>query len=210
MAITVLVLWLLTASAGARLLFTSGLGRRAAPAPAPAREPVAVSAASPAPLSKRDARRAERRRYDPPTLTRSRNEPMPGLKDLIEFAHPLFAITGLAFWLGYTMIHNRVLAWIAFGLVTATASLGLTWFTVNTRAASRRSEQTTASRRSEQTTASRTGEQAAASRTGEQAAASHGEDDADPAFSARLIAIHGAAAALTFALAALTALTAHG
>lgn len=171
MAITVLVLWLLTASAGARLLLTSGLGRRPAPAP----EPLAVSAASPAPLSKREARRAERRRYDPPTLTRSRSEPMPGLKDLMEFAHPMFAISGLAFWLGYTMVHNRVLAWIAFGLVAATASLGLTWFTTNLRAARRRAG-----------------------------------DEAGPVFSTRLIAIHGSAAALTVALAALTALTARG
>jgi hypothetical protein len=176
MAIVVLVLWLLTASAGARLLFTSGLGRRREATPLPERvpEPVTVSA-TPAPLSKREARRAERRRYDPPTLTRARNEPMPGLKDLLEFAHPAFAIIGLAFWLGYTMVHNRVLAWIAFGLVVGTASLGLTWFTANTRAARRR-----------------------------------GEHEDGPVFSARLIAIHGSAAALTFALAALTALTAHG
>ena len=179
MAITVLVLWLLTASAGARLLLTSGLGRRAVPSPSPSLkrvpEPVAVSASSPAPLSKREARRAARRRYDPPTLTRARNEPLPGLKDLVEFAHPAFAITGLAFWLGYTMVHNRVLAWIAFGLVAATASLGLTWFTANLRAARRR-----------------------------------GEDEAGPVFATRLIAIHGSAAALTVALAALTALTARG
>lgn len=178
MAISVLLLWLLTASAGVRLLFTSGLGRQrdAAPAaaPVPERVPATVPASGvPARVSKREARRAERRRYDPPALTRARNEPMPGLKDLLEFAHPALGITGLAFWLGYTMVHNRVLAWIAFGVAVATASLGLAWFTANTRAARRR-----------------------------------GESDGGPAFSTRLVAIHGTAAALTFALAALTALTA--
>lgn len=176
MAISVLLLWLLTASAGARLLFTSGLGRQRDAAPAPERVPETVAASvAPAPVSKREARRAERRRYDPPTLTRARNEPMPGLKDLLEFAHPALGISGLAFWLGYTMLHNRVLAWIAFGLAVGTASLGLAWFTANTRAARRR-----------------------------------GESGGEPVFSARLVAIHGGAAALTFALAALTALTARG
>jgi hypothetical protein len=60
---------------------------------------------------------------------------MPGLRPLLEFAHPAFAAIGLGFWLGFTMVHNRVLGWIAFGLVTATVCLGLTWFTANARAA---------------------------------------------------------------------------
>jgi hypothetical protein len=176
MAISVLVLWLLTACAGARLLFTSGLGGQRQPAAVPERvpEPAAVSA-TPAAASRREIRRAERRRYDPPALTRARNEPMPGLRDLAEFAHPALGITGLACWLGYSMVHNRVLAWIAFGLAVGTASLGLTWFTMNVRAARRR-----------------------------------GVHGTGPVFSPRLILIHGSAAGLTFALAALTALTARG
>ena len=60
---------------------------------------------------------------------------VPALRSLLEFAHPALAITGLAFWLGFTFVHTRALGWIAFGLVTATICLGLTWFAANTRAA---------------------------------------------------------------------------
>ena len=60
---------------------------------------------------------------------------VPGLRSLLEFSHPVSAIVGLGFWLGFTFVHYRALGWIAFGLVTATVGLGLTWFTANTRAA---------------------------------------------------------------------------
>jgi Flp pilus assembly protein TadB len=92
--------------------------------------------ATPSPASKREMRRAARDRFDPPSLTAAKNAPvMPGLRSLLEFAHPAFAIVGLGFWLGFTLVHNRALGWIAFGLVTATVCLGLTWYTANTRAA---------------------------------------------------------------------------
>jgi hypothetical protein len=96
---------------------------------------------------------------------------MPGLRPLLEFAHPAFAIIGLGFWLGFTLVHNRVLGWIAFGLVTATICLGLTWFTVNARAAKRRNR-----------------------------------GEPPPSFGIRLVVLHGGAAAVTFVLAALSAL----
>ena len=96
---------------------------------------------------------------------------LPGLRSLLEFAHPAFALIGLGFWLGYTFVHYRPLGWIAFGLVTATVCLGLSWFAANTRAARRRPK-----------------------------------DEPGPSFSTRLVALHGGAAAVTFALAALTAL----
>ena len=119
-------------------------------------------------------RRAARDRFDPPSLTAAKNAPVvPGLRSLLEFAHPAFAIVGLGFWLGFTLVHDRALGWIAFGLVTATVCLGLTWYTANTRAA-RREERT----------------------RGEPA----------PSFSTRLVILHGSAATVTFALAALTAL----
>jgi hypothetical protein len=54
---------------------------------------------------------------------------------LVEFAHPAGAIIGLGFWLGFTLVHNRLLGWTAFGLIAATACVGLGWFTANTRAA---------------------------------------------------------------------------
>ena len=60
---------------------------------------------------------------------------VPGARALLEFAHPAFGIIGLAFWLGFSLVHNRILGWIAFGLVAVTACAGLAWFTANLRAA---------------------------------------------------------------------------
>ncbi len=93
----------------------------------------------------------------------------------MEFAHPAGGIVGLAFWLGFTLVHNRTLGWIAVGLVVATACVGLGWFTANTRAARRA-----------------------------------GPGRPAPSFASRLVALHGSAAAVTIALAALTALVLHG
>jgi hypothetical protein len=194
MAIVVLVLWLFTAGAGFYLLVTSNLrGARPAAAlpvaqPAPDAEPATASVAAPAaqapaaqapaaqaPAAKRPSR-AARDRFAPPSLVAARNAPvLPGLRSLLEFAHPACAIIGLGFWLGYTFVHYRALGWIAFGLVTVTVCLGLSWFAANARAARRR-------------------------------LSSEHRDVPVPSFSTRLIALHGGAAAVTFVLAALTAL----
>lgn len=205
MAIVVLVLWLFTAGAGFYLVVTSSLGRggaarRADPSPAstPAPANATVASATPAPAnatvapaaaaartaggepspraarepSPRAARRAARERWDPPSLVASRRAPVvPGARSLAEFAHPAGGIVGLGFWLGYTLIHTQVLGWIAFGLVAATACVGLGWFTANTRAARRADPSRPA-----------------------------------PSFTGRLVALHGSAATLTLALAALTVL----
>ena len=191
MAIVVLVLWLFTAGAGFYLLVTSNLGRARTAATTPAAQPAtapaesatvaaaaAGSASQPAPevppASKREVRRAARNRFDPPSLTAAKNAPaVPGLRSLLEFAHPAFAIVGLGFWLGFTLVHDRALGWIAFGLVTATVCLGLSWYTANTRAARREGPT---------------------------------EGEPAPAFRTRLVLLHGSAATVTFALAALTAL----
>ncbi|MGH3160545.1 MAG: hypothetical protein ACRDOC_01575 [Streptosporangiaceae bacterium] len=220
MAIVVLVLWLFTASAGFYLLATSNLGRARAAATTPATQPAtapaesatvpaesatvpaaaatatattsatadATAGASATPVaapaaaagstaqtaSKREIRRAARDRFDPPSLTAAKSAPaVPGLRSLLEFAHPAFAIVGLGFWLAFTMVHDRALGWVAFGLVTATVCLGLTWYTANTRAARREGPP--------------------------------GSEPA-PAFRTRLVLLHGSAATVTFALAALTAL----
>jgi hypothetical protein len=199
----VLVLWLFTAGAGFYLLFTSSLGRGrpAGPAaqPAPVTQPAAASANATAaaasavnasstanaaasaataartadgPPSRRAARRAARQRWDPPSLVAARQAPvLPGARSLVEFAHPTGGIIGLAFWLGFTLVHNRALGWIGFGLAAATACVGLAWFTANTRAARRADPSRPA-----------------------------------PSFVGRLAALHGSGAALTVALAALTAL----
>ena len=163
MAIVVLVLWLFTVGAGFYLLVTSNLGRARPVVATPAGEPATTpteSAAVPAgasakpaaastpqatatqsPASKREMRRMARDRFDPPSLTAAKNAPVvPGLRSLLEFAHPAFAIVGLGFWLGFTLVHDRGLGWIAFGLVTATVCLGLTWYTANTRAARTKNE----------------------------------------------------------------------
>ena len=195
MAIVVLVLWLFTAGAGFSLLATSNLSRARPAAPASAEEPATASVASAAqagsaaqvsaseeaastpaqPAAKRPSR-ASRDRFAPPSLVAARNAPvLPGLRSLLEFAHPASAIIGLGFWLGYTFVHYRPLGWIAFGLVTATVCLGLSWFAANTRAARRQRQDERQPRKG-------------------------------PSFSTRLIALHGGAAAVTFALAALTAL----
>jgi hypothetical protein len=119
-------------------------------------------------------RRAARDRFDPPSLTAAKSAPVvPGLRSLLEFAHPAFAIVGFGFWLAFAFVHDRALGWIGFGLATATACLGLTWFTANTRAAGRQG--------------------------------SPGGEPA-PSFSTRMVILHGSAAAVTFVLAALTAL----
>jgi hypothetical protein len=189
MAIVVLVLWLFTAGAGFYLLVTSNLGRARPAASAPAATasaaepatasvapavPAAQAASAAPPSSKRDMRRAARDRFDPPSLTAAKSAPVvPGMRSLLEFAHPASAIVGLAFWLGFTFVHDRALGWIAFGLVTATVGLGLTWFTASTGAARRQGPR---------------------------------QDEPAPSFSTRLVVLHGSAAAVTFVLAALTAL----
>jgi len=190
MAIMVLVLWLFTAGAGFYLLVTSNLGRArpaattpaattptAEPATAPAESatvPAAAAGSASQAASKREMRRAARDRFDPPSLTAAKNAPVvPELRSLLEFAHPAFAIVGLGFWLGFTLVHDRGLGWIAVRLVTATVCLGLTWYTANTRAARSKNAP---------------------------------EDQPAPSFSNRLVILHGSAATVTFALAALTAL----
>ncbi len=197
MAIVVLVLWMFTVTAGFRLLLTSSLGR-ARPAgppagipqpdsgsePASAAQPAAApasAAAGPAPAAQPAA--SGRDRWAPPSLVAARQAPiLPSTRSLVEFAHPAVGIIGLGFWLGFTLIHNRALGWIAFGLVAATACVGLGWFTANTRAARR---------------------------------AGPGRGFTGPtgpaaSFAGRLVALHGSAAAVTVALAALTALVLRG
>jgi hypothetical protein len=215
MAIVVLVLWLFTAGAGFYLLVTSNLSRprpaaalsSALPAAQPAQdaEPATASiaaaaaqatpaqatpaqatpaqaaaaaqaTATPAQPAAKRPNRAARDRFAPPSLVAARNAPvMPGLRSLLEFAHPACALIGLGFWLGYTFVHYLALGWIAFGLVTVTVCLGLSWFAANARAARRKLK-------------------------------SDHQDEPAPSFSTRLIALHGGAAAVTFVLAALTAL----
>jgi hypothetical protein len=140
MALVVLVLWLFTAGVGFYLLVTSNLGR-ARPAQSPpflVSPPVGVAPSGSAPAAAGPAPRAARDQFAPASLVASRQASIvPDLRSLAEFAHPACGISGLGFWLGFTLVHYRVLGWIAFGLIAATACIGLAWFTANTRAARR-------------------------------------------------------------------------
>jgi len=197
MAIVALLLWLFTAAAGISMLVRSNLGQ-ARPSEVPQEMAAPVSAtlpatgslpaagslpgAGPSPVPAQ-ARQATRGRFDPPSLVASRAAPVvPGSRALLEFAHPACGIVGLGFWMGFTFVHARILGWIALGLITVTACLGLAWFAANHRAARRQ------------------GTAISATRDGEPA----------PSFRGRLVAVHGAAAGLTFVLAALSALVLKG
>jgi len=154
MAIVVLVLWMFTAGAGFYLLVTSSLGRArpsaaaaAAPSPQPAASvphsatPPAASvphSATPPAASVPPPAAPGRDRWAPPSLVASREAPiLPSGQSVVEFAHPALAIIGLGFWLGFALVHNRTLGWIAFGLAAVTVCVGLGWFTANSRAARR-------------------------------------------------------------------------
>ena len=76
-------------------------------------------------------------RFAPPSLQRERSEPLPGLKELAEFAHPALALIGLGFWIGYVISRDRLMLAIGLGILLGAIAAGLSWFTVNTRAAKR-------------------------------------------------------------------------
>jgi hypothetical protein len=184
-AIAALVAWMFTVAAGVYLLLTSTRSDAVPPAPAEhAMVPQAAASAQPPeavadpvaaarPVRKRD-------RFDPPSLTQAKNEPVPGLRALAEFTHPALAVIGFGFWLAYTLSRDRIFAAIGVGVLLGAICAGLSWAVGNARAAKR---------------------ERAAEAVGE-AAAEH-----TPAlvFSRRLMILHGAGAALTLLLAALIA-----
>jgi hypothetical protein len=153
-AIAALALWISTVAIGTYLLATaarigkteSAPSEHAASAPS---EPVPVSAgqagagsANPAaaaavtPLAER-LRVNKDDRFAPPSLRAERSEPLPGMKELAEFAHPALALIGLAFWIGYVISRDRIMLAIGLGILLGAICAGLSWFTVNTRAAKR-------------------------------------------------------------------------
>jgi hypothetical protein len=234
-AILVLMLWLFTAGAGFSVLISSNLKhvRPVPPVPATPDRPVPAAPATPdlpalavpaAPATpgasglapQPEAGRAYRERFDPPSLVAARSAPVvPGARALLEFSHPACGITGLAFWLGFTLVHARVLGWIGFGLAAATACAGLTWFAVNVRAA-RRSAPSAPRQEPPRDEAPRPEPPRAEASRPEPPRPeppphepSRPEPPA-PSFRGRLVALHGAGAALTVVLAALTAVVLHG
>ena len=158
MAIAALVLWISTVAIGTYLLATAariGKTESAPSEPVPvsagqtgtaSTDPAAVSsrasgsqaaAAAPAtPLAER-LRANKDDRFAPPSLQAERDQPLPGMKELAEFAHPALAIIGLAFWVGYVVSRDRIMLAIGLGILLGAICAGLSWFTVNTRAARR-------------------------------------------------------------------------
>jgi hypothetical protein len=126
-AVAALLLWLGTAAVGSYLLATSVRSGNTEPAP---EEPV------PVPGPQRPVRAKDI--FDPPSLQRAKSEPMPGLKELAEFAHPALAIIGVGFWLGYVVSRDRLFAAIGLGVLLGAICAGASWFAANTRAAKRR------------------------------------------------------------------------
>ncbi|MFE3453878.1 hypothetical protein ACFXJ8_33625 [Nonomuraea sp. NPDC059194] len=45
------------------------------------------------------------------------------------FSHPALAVSALACWVGYLLTGQRMLAWLAFAVLSAAALLGFTMFT---------------------------------------------------------------------------------
>jgi hypothetical protein len=161
-AIAALVLWISTVAIGTYLLATAARIGKTESAPA---EPVSVSAgqtgtasadsaavSSPASGSQTAAVAADAaaatppakpahvnkdNRFAPPSLQAERDEPLPGMKELAEFAHPALAIIGLAFWIGYVISRDRIMLEIGLGILLGAICAGLSWFAVNTRAAKR-------------------------------------------------------------------------
>jgi hypothetical protein len=158
MAIVVLVLWAFTAMAGFYMLVTGNPGRTGgagSPAAAAAARAAAAASAEPVPASAGFASgappsagaagaasrpeptgRNARDVWAPPSLVAARQAPLvPGLRSVAEFAHPAAGVVGLGFWLGFTLVHARILGWIGFGVSAATVCMGLGWFAANSRAA---------------------------------------------------------------------------
>ena len=151
MAVAALLLWLCTAAIGSYLLVTAIHAGNTGPgpeesAPVPAGQPAAArtvpaaSAASvgpAAPASPAKLTRNDRDLFAPASLRQARSEPLPGLKDLAEFAHPALALIGIGFWLGYVVSRDRLFAVIGLGILLGAICAGVSLFTVNTRAARR-------------------------------------------------------------------------
>ncbi|MGH3278745.1 MAG: hypothetical protein ACRDNW_06370 [Trebonia sp.] len=143
MAVAALLLWLCTVAVGSYLLTTAVRASATAEAETEDEPAASVPVASPAAAVPPSRRARDRHRFDPPSLQRARSEPIPGLKPLAEFTHPALAIIGLGFWLGYVVSRKELFAEIGLGILLGTICAGLSWFTVNVRAAKRAAAQST-------------------------------------------------------------------
>jgi len=126
LAIFVLVLWLATAGVGLTLLRAGAAARREAASPVEAERTSTRIGAIPLTAEGR-----------PPPGPHVRVAKAPGEHPLLEFCHPALAIIGIACWTMFVFVHYRPFAWIAFGVLVATVSVGLGWLASTSRAAGR-------------------------------------------------------------------------
>ena len=138
MAIVVLVLWLATASIGLTMLRAGGAARKAVASRAGAQQADSARAtsfqAATVPASSLvPATRATPAAVplgpdgSPPPVPHTRVATPPGEHPLLEFSHPALAVSGLAAWSMFVLVHYQPLAWIAFGILLATMGAGLGW-----------------------------------------------------------------------------------
>lgn len=133
MGIAGMVIWALTAGIGIYLLAVGIAAQRAA-ASARARAATAAGADGPA------AAGADSTAVGTQALAvvmGSKPAPVapPEGSPLLEFTHPALALLGLTFWIFFVMTGDRLFAWIAFGVVVATVTAGLSWELSRRRAA---------------------------------------------------------------------------
>jgi hypothetical protein len=126
MAIVVLIAWVAAAAAGVTLLRAGGAVRRPTAQEAPAEAAVDVPVRIGAVPLTADGR--------PPPGPRVRVTSPPGEHPFLEFCHPALAVTGMACWLMFVLVHYRPFAWIAFAILVVTMAVGLSWLAVNHRA----------------------------------------------------------------------------
>jgi hypothetical protein len=193
-AVAALLLWLGTAAVGSYLLATSVRSGNTEPAPEESVPVPGPATAAPVPGPQRPVRAKDR--FDPPSLQRAKSEPVPGFKELAEFAHPALAMIGIGFWIGYVVSRDRLFAAIGLGVLLGAICAGVSWFAANTRAARRAAA-------ADAGTADRgTGDRS----TGDRSTGDHGAGPLSA--SPRLLILHALGATLTLLFAVLIAVRA--
>ena len=127
MAIVTLALWVITAAAGVSLLNRGGAGRR-----------IAAQAARAVSTPSRTGAIPLTDEGKPPPPPRTRVIAPPGEHPLLEFSHPALALTGLACWSMFVLVHYRPMAWISLGILMVALGAGLSWLVRNRQAAAAR------------------------------------------------------------------------
>jgi hypothetical protein len=121
-AIVVLALWIAAAVAGVTLLRAGGAARQRATSLVPADSAVVRIGAVPMTADGK-----------PPLGPHVRVTSEAGEHPFLEFCHPALAVTGIACWLMFVLVHYRPFAWIAFGVLVVTMAVGLSWLAAGRR-----------------------------------------------------------------------------